>query len=224
MSEPTQTARDLEQIYGQRFAGNLEYRRHVWKELTARVFATWVLPGSAVLDLGCGYCEFINHIHAGRKYGMDLNPDAVRNAAPEVTIVAQDCSQAWPFPVGSMDVVFTSNFFEHLPSKTHLEATLRQAFLALQPGGRLIAMGPNIRYLAGLYWDFFDHHIALSERSLGEVMRKTGFTLEKVTARFLPYTMSGDRRYPVWMLRMYLMLPVIWPLFGKQFLIVARKP
>jgi SAM-dependent methyltransferase len=224
MSELPQSAADLERIYRERFSGNLEYRQRVWSTLTSAFFAAWVPPECAVLDLGCGYCEFINHIQARKKYGMDLNPLAATRAAGEVTMIEQDCSQPWPLQRESLDVVFTSNFFEHLPTKAHLERTLREAWQALRPGGVLIAMGPNIKYLAGAYWDFFDHHIALTESSLAEVLKKCDFAMERVTSRFLPYTMSGGRAYPVWVLRVYLMLPIIWPLFGKQFLVIARKP
>ena len=224
MSELPQSATDLEQIYRVRFAGAAAYRQRVWKELISRMFSKWVSAESTVLDLGCGYCEFINHVPARKKYGMDLNPDAARNAAPNVEILEQDCSQPWRVAPGSLDVVFTSNFFEHLPTKTHLERTLTHAWHSLRGGGRLIAMGPNIRYLPGAYWDFYDHHIPLTEQALAEVMKKCGFTIETMYARFLPYTMSGGREYPQWMLRIYLRLPVFWPLFGKQFLIIARKP
>ena len=224
MSDLPQSAPDLEQIYKERFAGSLAYRQQVWRVLTSAMFSKWVSPASTVLDLGCGYCEFINHIHARKKYGMDLNPDAARNAAADVTIIEQDCSQAWPIARDSLDVVFTSNFFEHLPTKTHLERTLQQVWLSLKPGGALIAMGPNIKCVPGAYWDFYDHHIALTESSLAEVLRKCNFVMEKVTSRFLPYTMSGGKTYPVWMLRVYLNAPIVWRLFGKQFLIVARKP
>lgn len=224
MSELPQSAPDLQQIYRERFSGALEYRQLVWKQLNSSWFSAWVRPESTVLDLGCGYCEFINNIPARKKYGMDLNPDTAGNAAPGVTILQQDCSQTWQIQPESLDVVFTSNFFEHLPTKTHLEQTLREAWRALKPEGKLIAMGPNIKYVPGAYWDFYDHHIALTELSLTEVMKKCGFVMEKVTARFLPYTMSNDRRYPLWILRLYLLLPMVWPWFGKQFLVIARKP
>lgn len=46
-------------------------------------------------------------------------------------------------------------FFEHLPDKAHLLRTLGQIRRCLKPGGCLIAMGPNIKYLPGRYWDFF---------------------------------------------------------------------
>jgi predicted SAM-dependent methyltransferase len=56
-----------------------------------------------------------------------------------------------------LDVIFTSNFFEHLVSKQALSQTILQAKKCLVPGGRLIAMGPNIRFVGGAYWDFWDH-------------------------------------------------------------------
>ena len=98
-----------------------------------------------------------------------------------------------------------------------------QARRCLRPGGRIIALGPNIRYLPGKYWDFYDHYLPLTELSLGEAMAETGFTLEEQIPRFLPFTMSRGRHWPVWMVRLYLKLKVAWRLFGKQFLIVARK-
>ncbi len=210
-------------MYRQRFSGNLEYRQEVWKIL-ASYFSKWIPRGSAVLDLGCGYCEFINHIPAAKKYGLDLNPDASRHASAEVVIFEQDCAQPWPIPEGALDVVFTSNFFEHLPDKIVLENTLKRAFMSLKSGGKLIAMGPNIRYTGGAYWDFYDHHIALTELALAEALKKCGFRIETVVARFLPYAMSTGRNYPAWILRLYLKLPLAWPVFGQQFLVIAQKP
>ena len=84
-------------------------------------------------------------------------------------------------------------------------------------------MGPNIRYTGGAYWDFFDHYLPLTELSLAEVLREVGFEVEEQVARFLPYSMSQGAQKPVWTLRLYLRLPFLWPLFGKQFLLVAKK-
>ena len=188
-----------------------------------RFFSRWIPEDSTVLDLGCGHCEFINAVHCKRKFGMDLNPDAQRFASAGVTILQQDCSEPWQMAANSLDVVFTSNFFEHLPSKAHLERTIEQAYGALVPGGALIALGPNIKHVGGAYWDFFDHYLPLTELALTEVFLKCGFTVEYCRDRFLPYTMSHGREYPASVLRLYLKLPVAWRLFGKQFLLVATK-
>lgn len=216
------TPSDLEQLYKKRFAGKSAYRQRVWQVLVT-YFARWIAPGSTVLDLGAGYCEFINQVAAAKKYAMDLNPDVRSQASSDVEILEQDCSEPWAVPAGSLDAVFTSNFFEHLPTKAHLEQTLTEARRCLKEGGCLVALGPNIKYLPGEYWDFFDHYLPLTEMSLTEVMEKCGFHVETSIARFLPYTMSHGREYPTWCLRAYLSMPAAWQFFGKQFLVVARK-
>ena len=38
----------------------------------------YVQTADALLDLGCGYGEFINASPCGEKFAMDLNPDAPR--------------------------------------------------------------------------------------------------------------------------------------------------
>ena len=110
------------------------------------------------------------------------------------------------------------NFFEHLPSKQALRASLQEAFRCLRSGGRLIAIGPNIKFLGGRYWDFFDHYLPLTERSLAESMHLEGFEMEVVRASFLPYTMSLGLRPPIWTVRLYVRLPIIWRVLAATFL------
>jgi SAM-dependent methyltransferase len=219
----THAQSELESIYRHRFSGLEKYRAEVWNTLAKHYFARWIKADSVVLDVGCGYCEFINSVVALRKYGMDLNPDSAVAADPDVTLLPQDCSLPWLLPESSLDAVFTSNFLEHLPDKKALAATLREAHRGLKRGGLFIAMGPNIRFLHGEYWDFIDHHIPLTDRSLSEALSTSGFRVVKVIPRFLPYTMSVGRRPPTWAVRLYLAVPLLWRLAGKQFLVVAEK-
>lgn len=214
---------DLQRVYGTRFAGKTNYRDSVWKVL-APYFGQHCACTGKVLDLGAGYCEFINNCIASEKYAMDLNPEIHRRATEEVTVLQQNCAAPWPLPADELDAVFTSNFLEHLPNKDAVLTVLGNAYISLKPGGHFVAMRPNIKYVPGAYWDFFDHYVELTEMSLAEALRACGFEIEKVFARFLPYTMSAGREYPVWMLRMYLALPAVWPMFGKQFLVIGRKP
>jgi len=214
---------DLQRIYETRFAATESYRKAVWRVLIADFFSKWVRQADAVLDLGCGYGEFINQVSCGQKFAMDLNPDAPARLNPSVHCLLQDCSRDWALPDGSLDVVFTSNFFEHLPDKPTLGRTLDEAHRCLKPGGLLLAIGPNIRELPGAYWDFWDHHLPLSERSLAEALVTRGFQIERAIARFLPYTMVDAPQYPLFLLRVYLRLPLLWRFLGKQFLVIARK-
>lgn len=219
-----ENAQELSRIYQRRFSQTAAYRNRVWQVLTRDFFQQWIDPGSTVLDLGCGYGEFINNIRASKKWAMDLNPDAPQYLSDGVSFLEQDCSAEWGVAPGTVDVVFTSNFFEHLPDKQCLRRTLREARAALKPGGRLIALGPNIKYLPGHYWDFFDHHTILTEMSLGEVMETEGFVLERVVPRFLPYTLVNAPEYPLWCIKAYLAVPWLWWIKGRQFLVVAHKP
>jgi SAM-dependent methyltransferase len=214
----------LAREYERRFAPQAAYRRRVWAVLTRDLFQRYVPEDGAVLEIGCGWGEFINQIRARTKIGMDLNPQAARRLDQGVRFLEQDCSAAWPLSDDSLDVVFTSNFFEHLPDKATLGRTMKEALRCLRPGGRLVCLGPNIRYLAGAYWDFWDHYLPLTDRSLVEGLELAGFRIERSWARFLPYTMSQERTPPIWMLRWYLRLPLAWPIFGRQFLVVAVKP
>jgi SAM-dependent methyltransferase len=215
---------ELSRVYAHRFDAAREYRRGVWGVLVKNFFQRLVPDGAVVLDLGCGYGEFINSVRAGKKLGMDLNPGSKGNLDGNVEFIQQDCSVRWPLSDGSLDVVFTSNFFEHLPDKTTLGQTLNQVFRCLKPDGRLIALGPNIKYTGGRYWDFWDHYLPLTEASLSEGLTVRGFDIEQCHSQFLPYTMVGAHQYPLWSVAAYLRFPILWRWKGEQFLVVARKP
>jgi SAM-dependent methyltransferase len=223
MSQSIKDPSELQRIYEHRFTSMLGYRTRVWEILASGHFQQFVRRTDSVLDLGCGYGEFINHISCGQKFGMDLNPRSPEHLAPGVTFLAQDCSTRWQLPDASLDVVFTSNFFEHLPDKKALRDTLVEARRCLKPGGRLIALGPNIKHVQGAYWDFWDHFLCLTEMSLGEALTNNGYRVTLSRARFLPYSMVGAPRYPLVLLRLYLALPFLWRLFGQQFLVIAEK-
>jgi len=214
---------ELKRIYEARFAEQGDYRQAVWQVLIQMVFGRYLAEANAVLDLGCGYGEFINQVSVPDRYAMDLNPDLPYRVQSTVRCLPQDCSRTWPLGDGSLDLVFTSNFFEHLPDKGALGRTLDEAWRCLKPGGRLVALGPNIKYLPGEYWDFWDHHLPLTELSLSEAMATRNFAIERCEDRFLPYTMARGPHYPLLFLRLYLRLKPAWRFFGKQFLVVGRK-
>lgn len=214
---------NLDQIYEIRFFGLQDYRKNVWKILVNQYFSKWIEPDATILDLGCGYGEFINQANAKSKHAMDLNPRSRKLLKTDVTFHEQDCSLPWPFEENSLDLIFTSNFFEHLPNKKALDTTIAQAKKCLRKGGRIVAMGPNISILKGKYWDFWDHHIPLSELSIGELLKIHKFKVVSSVPSFLPYNMVRTKRRPLILVKVYLMLPFIWRFFGKQFLIVAEK-
>ena len=66
--------KNLTQIYEKRFSGHEIYRNRVWKVLITKFFSKWIRNTDHILDLGCGYGEFINHTKCEVRHAMDLNP------------------------------------------------------------------------------------------------------------------------------------------------------
>ncbi len=224
MSISVKDPSELRAIYERRFkAERTRYRQQLWATLVEAYFGRLIPHDATVLDLGCGYGEFINHVRSGQRFAMDLNPQAAEHLDPAVKLFQQDCTHAWPLPDGSLDVVFTSNFFEHLPDKLALKRTLLETARCLKPGGRLIALGPNIKFVQGAYWDFWDHFLCLTELSLAEALENNGFVVRRMIPRFLPYTTIHQPAYPMSLVRLYLKMSFVWPLFGRQFLVVAER-
>jgi len=214
---------NLTQIYEKRFSGHENYRKRVWKILIKDFLSKWIKSTNHILDLGCGYGEFINHIKCDVRHAMDLNPKTKSLLDKQIIFHQQDCSESWKIDSNSLDVVFTSNFFEHLPNKECLDLTLCELKKALKPRGRLIAMGPNISVLKGKYWDFWDHHIPISDQSLIELLQMHDFSIERSFSKFLPYNMVRVKECPLFLVSLYLKLPFLWKPFGKQFLIIAEN-
>lgn len=213
----------LKQQYQLRFSKLQEYRKQVWQTLCSGYFSRFIPRESVILDLGAGWGEFINHINATEKFAMDLNPATPEHLAPGITFIHQDCSRPWGMESNSLDVVFTSNFLEHLPDKPSIERAVAEAYRCLKDGGLLICMGPNMNCVPGSYWNFWDHNIPLTEQSCAELLQIKGFCIDRCLAHFLPYSMSEGRKPPLALIRLYLKLPLLWPLFGKQFLVIGRK-
>lgn len=218
-------AAGLARLYQVRFGpAEVAKKNRVWAILCKDFFSRFVKPTDRVLEVAAGYCEFINNIECAEKYAHDVNPDAARFAASNVKLIVGDCRDMSALPAANFDVVFVSNFFEHLASKQDVDCVLQQIFQRLRPGGRLLVLQPNISYLGPRYWDFFDHITPLNHLSLNEGLLKNGFRVDLLIPKLLPYTFKS--RFPTagWMVRLYLRLRPAWWLLGKQMFAVAVRP
>lgn len=218
------TGSDLARLYNERFTvSDMALKNAMWHVLCEVVFQQYVRPADTVLDLGAGTCEFINAIYCGNKIAVDLNPEIA--AYTDSKVVLTPSTDMSPIQPDSVDVVFTSNFFEHLPDKAAVRKTLSECHRVLRTNGTIINLMPNIRYLNGRYWDYADHYTPLTHISYGELLRLENFTVQRSVGHFLPYTVKDMAGLPEKLvlcgLRLYLRLPVIWPIFGRQMLVVA---
>jgi SAM-dependent methyltransferase len=215
---------DLTKLYKMRFKNEeLPRKNKIWKTLCSDFFQKFISPDSTVIDIACGYGEFLNNICAKRKIAIDLNLNAKNFLDKNIEFhqcLATDLSK---IASESTDVAFTSNFLEHLPDKKTLDLFLDQVLIVLKPGGKYLILGPNLRYIPGKYWDFYDHHLGMTHLSLLEALKLKGFEIEICVDKFLPYTTQRSFLTHPFFVKLYLRLPFVWKIFGKQFFIVARK-
>jgi SAM-dependent methyltransferase len=216
----------LDRLYANRFSrDDREVRRRVWRVLASEVFGPHIPPGATVLDVGAGYCDLINHVRAGRRIAVDLNPEMPASAEPGVeTHVLPLDRLGEVIEPAAVDVAIASNIFEHMPNPDALLDVLAALRGVIRPGGRLIVMQPNVRAVGGRFWDFFDHTLPLTERGMAEALRVAGFEIAESRARFLPYTFKSRLPAWVWLVRLYLALPPAQWLLGKQMFVIATRP
>ena len=62
-------------------------RSTLWRALWRYYFSKHILPGHCVIDLGCGYGDFVNAIVARRRIALDVWPELTRYLDPGVEAV-----------------------------------------------------------------------------------------------------------------------------------------
>lgn len=216
--------RNLDLLYQGRFSKKeVEDKTRIWVILCKHFFQDYVSPTDTVLDLGAGYCDFINNIQCREKIAVDLNDDTQLLAHPGVRVEQARSTNMSFLADESVNVVFTSNFLEHLRTKEEALQTFNEVHRVLKKGGLFLILQPNIRLVGFEYWDFFDHHIALTEKSLIEGLHIKEFKIKRVISKFLPFTTKSKIPQHPFLVWLYLKVPLIWRVMGKQSFLVAEK-
>lgn len=220
------TGRTLDAVYRVRFSeADRRAKSAVWRVLCQHFLQKYVRPTDTVLDLGPGLGEFLCHIQCRHRIAVDLAPLDGRSLPPGTREVrTASVALATHVAADSVDLVFCSNFFEHLPSVDAFLRTLAEIRTVLKPGATLLVLQPNIKFVKGAYWDFVDHQLPLTERTLVEAAASVGLETVELIPRFLPYTTRGPLPLAPALVRLYLAVRPAWWVLGKQTLLVARKP
>jgi SAM-dependent methyltransferase len=211
-------------LYDHRYSGqDRDCKARLWQVLITDFLQRFVQPSDTVLDLGAGDCEFINNVGCGRKIAVDTREDLTEAAADGVECLTGGTDDLSKLEPDSVNVVFASNFFEHLGSRDEMLATLHEVRRVLVPAGKLLIIQPNYRYAYKVYFDFFDHHLPLSHGSMAEALAAAGFEIEELRPRFMPFTVkTAYPKHPL-LVRIYLKLRFLQTLFGKQMFVAAVK-
>jgi len=213
----------LSRLYQVRFPEEeLVLKNKLWKALIKSVLQKYIKEDDIVLDLGGGQCLFINNVKCRKKYAVDLNPDVKKYADDDVIILQNRADNISAISDGSINVVFVSNFFEHMKDKDELEDVVAEIKRMLSRDGLLLVIQPNIRFAYKEYWDVIDHYIPISDRSLSDLLEINNFMIKECYPRFLPWSPRARLSRFVFLLRLYLRFPLFWRIFGKQAFLVAQ--
>ena len=213
----------LDHIYRARFDDRRRAQKAaIWRVL-AKYLQRYIATDKPALDVACDSGDFIRNVEASERWATDVR-DVSAGLPPDVRFVQADgLDLARHLPAGHFGTVLISNYLEHLPNGDAVINQLRVVRELLAPDGQVVIVQPNIRLVGGRYWDFVDHHVALTERSLEEAANAAGLRTTKLVTRFLPYTTSSRvPRHPL-LVRLYLAIPLAWWLLGKQTLYVGRR-
>ena len=206
--------------YGTRFAFDKK-RDYVWKVLTRYLQKRFVPPEAEVLDLGCGYCSFINNVKAKKKYAIDASAISRQYAADDVDVRIGDAGVSLKkFKTAGLDVVFASNFFEHLDQPA-FDKVIAETARILKPGGTLIVIQPNFQYAYRNYFDDYTHKQIFTHTGLSDRLKAEGFGIGACRPKFLPFSMKSGMGAFYWLIGLYLALP--FKFNAGQMLIVAEK-
>lgn len=217
MTEP------LDQLYESRFdEREVSAKQVVWAEIT-RFLQRYVDASKPVLDIACDRGHFIRSVRASERWATDIRD--MRSSLPgDVRFVqASGLELDGAVPDSYFGTIFMSNYLEHLDSSDRVIEQLSVARRLLGPGGRVIVLQPNIRLVGPRYWDFIDHRVALTERSLLEAADLAGLRTDVLVTRFLPYSTKGRLPSAGVLVRAYLAFPPAWWLLGKQSLYVGSR-
>jgi SAM-dependent methyltransferase len=128
----------------------------VWHALWRFHFNRLVRGDDTVLDLGCGYGNFINQVVARRRIAIDSWPDFPDFLAPGVEAVVGSVTELGFLPDGGVDFAFASNLFEHIPQSA-FTLVLDALRGKLSARGTLTILQPNYRYAYREYFDDYTH-------------------------------------------------------------------
>ena len=194
-------------------------RDTVWKALWRYYFQRHVPADGCVLDMGCGYGEFINNVTARRRIGLDMWDGISAHLAPGVEPIVGSVTDLGAIDDGSVDFAFASNLVEHIPQEAFARV-LEQLRLKLSDRGTLTLLQPNYRYAYREYFDDYTHVAIYSHISLADFLVAHGWEVLEVKPRFLPLTVKS--RLPVSPLLIGLYLASPFKPMGKQMLLRAR--
>lgn len=189
-----------------------------------------ISQGSSILELGCGRGEFLKQfIKNGLDgHGIDLSNYA-SNYCPEATVNIIDMTkEKIPYQDESFDVVYSKSFIEHF---YYPEKIFEEAYRVLKPGGILITLTPEWKYIYKSFYEDFTHRTPFTKLSLRDIHLIAGFKDVKVSS-FKQLPCLWSKKPHVFILKFlsfltrvlipdYFRLKIKWIRFSKELMLLS---
>ncbi len=197
--------------------------------------AEWVRqhlpPGTGpVADIGCGIGALFPMIGARRVIGVDHYAEGLSHTRERFPAVRLNCADAarLPFADRSLDGITAQHVVEHIIA---YERACREWFRAMKPGGMLLVLTPNRRFVdPGVFEDETHVHI-FDQVGLRRVLQRTGFRVVDLRTLGLPWFRKYHDIPAGWRLRRFVTgyannlsdFPT-WRWKGQTLCCAARRP
>ncbi|NBV76655.1 class I SAM-dependent methyltransferase [bacterium] len=198
-------------------------RSAVWSEIV-RYHKRFIPENATVVDLGAGYCDFINLVRGKKKYAVDSSPELPNYAHASVEAIQAVAWDLSKISSDSVDVIHASNLFEHF-SDDELARVMAEVKRVLKKGGKLILMQPNYRLAYKTYFDDPTHKKVFSDAALESFLVSHEMDVVCKMPRFLPFSLRSRPSiipaHPL-IVRAYLHSPVK-PFAGQMLFVSVKK-
>jgi SAM-dependent methyltransferase len=155
-----------------------------------------VPPTAQIVDVGTGTgtnLRLLRELGFSRVEGVDFSDDAIRFCRDKgLGEVIKSDVYSLPFADGSLDLVLMTDVVEHVEDDRR---AIAEAARVLRPGGALLITVPAFQALWGRQDDVSHHLRRYRLRQLTDVLRSTGFAVER--AYYFNYLLF----MPIWLAR-----------------------
>jgi ubiquinone/menaquinone biosynthesis C-methylase UbiE len=225
---------DKPQDFYERFDSDILVKRPMVRDLIDQAFDR-LFPDKVgnLLDVGCGTCFYFPLLapHAERVFGVDLCIPMLEQARQMIVDhgldnceVRESSALDLPFEAKSMDVVHSWDFLHHVPDVPRAIDEIRRV---LKPGGRYVALEPNIMNPSILWYH-------ARRRVEWRIFRQNQFTIPRVLRRYFDVKIRYDntiisflnaRTLPIWKAVNALTSVPVFHLLSFRYIVECRlKP
>jgi cyclopropane fatty-acyl-phospholipid synthase-like methyltransferase len=158
---------------------DFEYERKAFARECAKLLPTD--KNARILDVGCGTGHFLYFLDRSeyRNYlGIDISPEQVAFCRDRVTdkVEVADAFEFLASMPDHWDVVFSSNFVEHLTLDQLLDF-VHLVYSSLRNEGIAVLRTTNLAspFKPGSFWDDLTHTTPFTEKSMAQLLAMGGF-------------------------------------------------